>query len=380
MSERPVLEVDDLVVSFRLPRTGLMPAGRLRAVDGVSLQIAKGETLGLVGESGSGKSTVGRAILRLIEADSGSVRLDGRDVLAMKRSEINELRREMQMVFQDPYSSLNPSIDIATSVGEPLEVHEGVRGAERDRRVTELLDVVGLRPEHLRRYPQEFSGGQRQRLAIARAVSLRPSLIICDEPVSALDVSTQNQIINLLEDLQESYGLAYLFIAHDLAVVRHLADRVAVMYLGQIVETGPVDRVFEQPAHPYTLGLLSAVPIPNPRLERSRTRIMLSGDMPDAADPPSGCRFHTRCPWVMDVCRVETPPNVEVTGGGTAACHLHTTGPRLAGASVRELPLPSPPSTRSVERASRSDRPAVLPESHESAVESAAGTAARRST
>jgi oligopeptide/dipeptide ABC transporter ATP-binding protein len=334
----PVLEVEHLSVTFTI-RRGLFQKVPLRAVNDVSFTIGERETLGLVGESGSGKSTTGRAILRLIDADSGSVRLDGKDVLGVARRDVRPLRRNMQMVFQDPYSSLDPSMVIAESIGEPLSVHEGLRGKARDDRVRELLNHVGLAEHHMQRYPYEFSGGQRQRVAIARAIAVNPRLLVCDEAVSALDVSTQNQIINLLEDLQHEFGIAYLFIAHDLAVVRHLSQRVAVMYLGSLVETGPARRIYDQPAHPYSEALLSAVPIPVPWLQRSRERIILPGDLPDPTDPPTGCPFHTRCPYVMEICPQVVPEHTPVDGGGTVACHLQTTGPTLAGGSVTQISI-----------------------------------------
>ncbi|GAA2895231.1 dipeptide ABC transporter ATP-binding protein [Pseudonocardia halophobica] len=320
----PVAEVEDLTVDFRLRGGILGRGGTLRAVRGVSLEIGERETLGLVGESGSGKSTTGRAMLRLVEPTAGSVRLDGEEITALGRGDLRLARRRMQMVFQDPYSSLDPAMVVGESIGEPLDVHESLSRSERSTRVGDLLEHVGLSATYAQRYPYEFSGGQRQRLAIARAIALNPRLLVCDEAVSALDVSTQNQILNLLEDLQAEFGLSYLFIAHDLAVVRHIAHRVAVMYLGEIVETAPTDRLFDRPAHPYTEALLSAVPVPNPRRQRERERIVLRGEVPDAANPPSGCAFHTRCPHVMDVCKVEAPPVVTAPGGGTVRCHLHT--------------------------------------------------------
>lgn len=348
MNQRPILQVRDLKVSFRMPRTGPHRRNHLRAVDGVDLDLDVAETVGVVGESGSGKSTLGRAILGLTEIEDGSIEFDGLPLRRLRSRELRRARGQMSMVFQDPYSSLNPSLDIASSVGEPLEVHERLDRRQRDQRVAELLEVVGLRADHMRRYPHEFSGGQRQRIAIARAIALNPRLVICDEPVSSLDVSTQNQIINLLQDLSATYRMAMLFIAHDLAVVRHLASRVAVMYLGQIVESGPTERIFESPAHPYTLSLLSAVPLANPREERRRQRIVLHGDLPDPVHPPTGCRFHTRCPWAMDVCAREAPPKVSAVGGGIAACHQHTSGHELAGRSVNILPIgerDAPPSS-----------------------------------
>ena len=320
--EVPVAEVEDLHVEFRLRRGALTRRVPLRAVRAVDLTIAPGETVGLVGESGSGKSTAGRAMLRLVEPTRGRIRLEGADITRLRGAELRAVRRKMQMVFQDPYSSLDPSMVIAESIGEPLDTHENLGRAERTARVEDLLEQVNLSRRHLNRYPYEFSGGQRQRIAIARAVALHPRLLVCDEAVSALDVSTQNQILNLLEDIQDESGLSYLFIAHDLAVVRHIAHRVAVMYLGGIVETGPTERLFERPAHPYTEALLSAVPLPSPRRQRERERIVLTGEVPDATNPPNGCAFHTRCPYVMDVCREIAPEPTPVEGGGTVRCHL----------------------------------------------------------
>ncbi|ALE73438.1 peptide ABC transporter ATPase [Pseudonocardia sp. EC080610-09] len=318
-----LLEVDDLRVTFG--SRGLRGRGRtLRAVDGVSLRLARGQTLGLVGESGSGKSTLGRAVLRLVPVAGGRVRLDGTDLTALRGRALRDARRTMQMVFQDPYSSLDPSAVIGDSIAEPLREHEGLSRRDAASRVRALLDVVGLPASHADRYPYEFSGGQRQRVAIARAVALHPSLVVCDEAVSALDVSTQNQVINLLEDLREQFGLSYLFIAHDLAVVRHIAHTVAVMYLGHVVETGPTDRVYDAPAHPYTRALLSAIPATHPGRAGTGTRMLLSGDLPDPADPPAGCPFVTRCPFAMDVCRETPPAMTPVDGGGEVACHLET--------------------------------------------------------
>ncbi|WP_308257511.1 ABC transporter ATP-binding protein [Pseudonocardia lacus] len=333
-----LLQVRDLVVSFpgrRRPFRAAPPP--LRAVDGVSFDLHEGETLGLVGESGCGKSTTARGVMRLIEPAEGSVRLQGRELLGLPPKQLRAARRDVQMVFQDPYSSLDPSMLIRESIGEPLDVHLQLGRQEKAERVGELLRRVGLPPEYMMRYPHEFSGGQRQRLTIARAIAADPKILVLDEAVSALDVSTQNQVIGLLEELSAAIGLTYLFIAHDLSVVRHISDRVAVMYLGQIVEHGDAARVFDSPTHPYTEALLSAVPVPSPRVQRSRERIVLSGDPPDPSRVPSGCRFHTRCPYVMDLCRTEVPQPTRAHGSGEVACHLHTSGPTLAGASVRSL-------------------------------------------
>jgi peptide/nickel transport system ATP-binding protein len=319
----PLLEVDDLSVTFKLRSGVLRKAKTLTAVNRVSFDILRGETLGLVGESGSGKSTTGRAILRLVPISGGRVRLDSTEISSLPKKELRQWRRRMQMVFQDPYSSLDPSMQVGDSIAEPLKVHEGLRGQALTDRVLEMLERVGMASHHLRRYPYEFSGGQRQRIAIARAIALNPSLVVCDEAVSALDVSTQNQVINLLEELQDQFGLAYLFIAHDLSVVRHISDRVAVMYLGRIVEFGPTERLFSQPAHPYTKALLEASPIPDPVVQRNRTRIILAGDLPDPSNPPSGCPFTTRCPEFMDICHTAMPPPVAREGGGEVRCFLY---------------------------------------------------------
>jgi len=324
-----LLQVHDLRVHFPLPPKGLMrrPAGAVKAVDGVSFGLAAGQTLGLVGESGCGKSTTGLAVLRMQPITSGRIVFEGQDITA-QQARTGTFRRRMQMVYQDPYGSLNPRMKVRDLVGEPLQVHgmDKNRGEYEDR-IAGLLKTVGLLPDMADRYPHEFSGGQRQRIAIARSLALEPSLIICDEPVSALDVSIQAQVVNVLQELQERMGLAYLFIAHDLAVVRHLSHRVAVMYLGRIVEIASRDDLYRAPLHPYTQALLSAVPVADPVVERARQRIVVQGEVPSALKPPPGCRFHTRCPQAMPQCRTDDPPLQDLghLGAGRAvACHLHT--------------------------------------------------------
>ena len=321
--EAPLLEVRDLVKHFPI-RGGLLQrqVGAVRAVDGVSFEIRPGETLGLVGESGCGKSTTARSILRLVEPTSGEVRFEGTDVLAADGGDLRALRREMQIIFQDPYSSLNPRMTVGNIVAEPLIVHKIGTRDERRERVRELLSTVGLSPEHYNRYPHEFSGGQRQRIGIARALALRPKLVICDEPVSALDVSIQAQILNLLSELQDELKLTYLFVAHDLAVVRHISDRVAVMYLGHIVEIADSEALYKNPRHPYTEALLASIPLPDPVAERARPRIVLGGEVPNPARPPSGCPFHPRCPKAEAVCSQEMPPLVTGDAGHSVACHF----------------------------------------------------------
>lgn len=320
---RPLLEVRGLKMHFPI-KAGILrrTVGHVRAVDGVDLVVREGETLGLVGESGSGKSTLARCILRLLEPTEGEVLFEGENVLKMGRREMLRARRQMQIVFQDPYASLNPRMSVGGIIAEPLKTHGIGSPNERKRRVQELLEIVGLNPEHYNRYPHEFSGGQRQRIGVARAVALRPKLIICDEPVSALDVSIQAQVVNLLMDLQEEFGLTYVFIAHDLSVVKHISDRVAVMYLGKIAELSDRSSLYGRPRHPYTNALLSAIPIPDPEKERARRRIVLSGDVPSPANPPSGCNFHTRCPRAQAYCKEHVPPLMEQENGGTTDVHL----------------------------------------------------------
>ncbi len=317
-----LLEVRDLVKEFPL-RGGVfnLTQNKVQAVSGVSFDVEAGQTHGLVGESGCGKSTVARTILRLHKATSGSVFMNGRDLLALSGRELREARSDLQIIFQDPFASLNPRMTVRDIVGEPLIIHKRASGAELRTRVDELLDQVGLDTGFANRYPHQFSGGQRQRIGIARALALDPKLIVCDEPVSALDVSIQAQVINLLKDIQEERGLAYLFIAHDLAVVRHISDVVSVMYLGRIVETGPIHEIYDNAQHPYTQALLSAVPEPDPQTERTRKRLVLTGDVPDPIDPPSGCRFRTRCWKATDLCTQETPALVDPGIGHAVACH-----------------------------------------------------------
>ncbi len=325
MNDTPVLlRATGVHKHFPVHSSGVLrrEVAQLRAVDGVDLEVRQGETLGLVGESGCGKSTLGRCLMRLTDLTQGRVEIDGRDISGLSRAALRPVRREMQMVFQDPYASLNPRQRVRTIVGLPLRVHHAVPRRQVGARVDELLDVVGLRPEHADRFPHEFSGGQRQRIGIARALALRPRLLIADEPVSALDVSVQAQVVNLLADLRDEFGLACLLVAHDLSVVRQVSDRIAVMYLGRIVEVGPVEEVSARPAHPYTEALVSAVPVPDPDVAARRERIVLTGDVPSAVSPPTGCRFHPRCRHATDICRAVDPPLIpRGAADHLAACH-----------------------------------------------------------
>jgi oligopeptide transport system ATP-binding protein len=296
--------------------------GAVRAIDGITFDIKRGETLGLVGESGSGKSTTGRVILQLTQATEGEVKFEDKELTELTGDRLRSLRPRMQMIFQDPHASLNPRMTVASIIGEPLIEHGTARGEARKKRIDELLSLVGLEPKHANRYPHEFSGGQRQRIGIARAIALNPDFIVADEPIAALDVSIQAQVVNLLEDLQEVLGLTYLFISHDLSMIRHIADRVAVMYLGKIMELSDVDRLYSDPKHPYTRALLSAVPVPDPLVEATRERIILQGDIPSPANPPPGCPFNTRCPMAQERCVIEVPEWREIEPGRWVACHF----------------------------------------------------------
>ncbi len=318
-----LLKVDDLRMYFPI-KQGVFQrtVGNIKAVDGLNFDIRKGETLGLVGESGCGKSTTGRAILQLYRPTTGNIWFKGQDLTTLKGEDLRRTRRDMQMIFQDPYASLNPRMSVGEIVGEPFAVHNIASGNERKDRVQELLRTVGLNPYLVNRYPHEFSGGQRQRIGIARSLAVNPDFIVCDEPVSALDVSIQAQVINLLQDLQNQFGLTYLFIAHDLSVVRHISDRIAVMYLGRIVELADRNELYNNPLHPYSQALLSAVPIPDPDIERNRQRVILTGDVPSPANPPSGCNFHTRCPIMVDICKEQIPEFRELRPDHFVACHL----------------------------------------------------------
>jgi len=336
----PLLSVRGLVKHFPVKRGVVVSrtVGSVRAVDDVSFDIARGETLALVGESGCGKSTTGRMILRLMPPTEGSIRFQDQEIATLDDDSMRRMRRHLQIIFQDPFASLNPRMTVGDILTEPMQVHDIGTPAERSARVRELLDVVGLLPEHARRYPHQFSGGQRQRIGIARALTVRPDLIVCDEPVSALDVSIQAQVVNVLMDLQQRLGLAYLFIAHDLAVVRHLSHRVAVMYLGRIVEIAPRDDLYREPLHPYTQALLSAVPVADPSVEAQRQRVVVQGEVPSAVKPPSGCRFHTRCPHVIERCKMEDPPMQDLGGGRSLACHLFD-AVSTSSTGVRSIPI-----------------------------------------
>lgn len=321
MSAKPLLEIKNLKTYFDIKGGALSKkVGEVKAVDGVSFSVEEGEIVGIVGESGCGKSTTGKSILRLIEPTSGEVYFNGENILALTDERVRKVRRDMQIIFQDPYASLNPRHKVGKIIGEPMLIHGIGDKQERKKRVEELLEKVGLRKEHANRYPHQFSGGQRQRIGIARALAVHPKLIICDEPVSALDVSVQSQILNLMESLKDEFKLTYVFIAHDLSVVKHISDRVGVMYLGKMVELASSDALYEEPKHPYTKALLSSVPIPDPDLKSERT--ILKGDVPSPSNPPTGCTFHTRCPKAMDICKTTVPAWQEVEPNHRVACHL----------------------------------------------------------
>lgn len=320
---------DDLLVVKNLKtyfpiRQGLFQktVGYVKAVDGISFSVARGETMGLVGESGCGKSTAGRTILRLVEKTSGEVKFDGADIYGLGKGELRQLRPDLQIIFQDPYSSLSPRLPVGSLIGEAVRYHNIVPREQQNAYISQIMTQCGLQPYHKNRYPHEFSGGQRQRICIARALAMKPKFIVCDEPVSALDVSVQAQIVNLLKDLQQEYGIAYLFISHDLSVVEHICHQVGVMYLGSLVEYAPTEKLYKNPLHPYTQALLSAIPVPDPFVKMQR--VMLKGSLPSPADPPKGCKFHTRCPYAMEVCEKFVPDFAEVEEGHFCACHLHT--------------------------------------------------------
>lgn len=323
VGDQSLLQVKNLKKYFPLKRSIFSrSSGSVKAVDGVTFSVRAGETLGIVGESGCGKSTLGRNIIRLQEPTDGRIIYEDRDITHLNDNQLRKVRRDMQIVFQDPYASLNSKLKVSEIIGEPLRIHRIGSWKEREEKVQYLLEKVGLDKSHLSRYPHEFSGGQRQRIGIARALSINPKLIVCDEPVSALDVSVQSQVINLFQDLQEEFGLTYLFISHDLSVVRHISNRVAVMYLGKIVELTETEKLYDNPAHPYTQALLSAIPIPDPAKQKEKERIILKGDVPNPINPPSGCRFHTRCPLAQERCRVEEPVFREKEKGHWVACHF----------------------------------------------------------
>jgi oligopeptide transport system ATP-binding protein len=356
----PLLEVSHLVKHFPIKQGVLIDreVAQVKAVDDVSFTLREGETLGLVGESGCGKSTLCRTVIQLLEPTAGSVKYGGRELVGLSRRELRPLRREIQMIFQDPYASLNPRKRVGQIIGDPIQLHGLASGNQLRREVQELMDRVGLQPEHYNRYPHEFSGGQRQRIGIARALALRPKLIIADEPVSALDVSIQAQIINLLEDLQDEFGLSYIFVAHDLGVVRHVSDRIAVMYLGKLVERSPGAELYERPIHPYSVALLSAVPIPDPKANAERQPVVLEGDVPSPVNPPSACRFHTRCPWATEICSEEEPPLAAYGNGHAAACH-HPRNVDSKMVAAAEVATDSPESASEVLPAEAERTPAV---------------------
>ncbi|GFE65764.1 ABC transporter ATP-binding protein [Litoreibacter roseus] len=338
MKTEPLVRVQNLKMHFPI-YGGLLQrkVGDVKAVDGISFDIYEGETLGLVGESGCGKSTVGRAVLRLYDITDGAIRIDGDDIATADAGKLRSMRPLMQMIFQDPQASLNPRMTVADIIAEPLREHVKMSKIEREDRVLELMDQVGLNKEFANRYPHEFSGGQRQRIGIARALALNPKFIVCDEPIAALDVSIQAQVVNLLEELQDRLGLTYLFISHDLSMVRHIADRVAVMYLGQIAELAPRAELYEAPLHPYTQALLSAVPEPDPNIEEQVERIILTGDVPSPSNPPQGCNFCTRCPQVMEICKTVEPQFQEVQPGRFVACHLHQIAENAASEAHKSI-------------------------------------------